>query len=297
MKRKSYSIECINSEKPIKCILTALCYEHQIVKGYKRKLVKALCDCGNITYVRPHYIMAGNTTSCGCRNKLPPPTVLDLKGQRFGRLIGLELDKERAGKWKRYWICLCDCGNKKSIITGALTSGGTKSCGCLNLNTPNRHLSITHGRSHTPIYNAWHSMKQRCYYKKNIGYKDYGGRGITVCDRWLHSFENFFEDMGEKPKGLTLDRLDSNKPYSKKNCRWATNKQQQSENKRGLHIVTINNETLTLTDAVAKYSTVGYDCVLRRIRFYKWDDVRAITTPNVQGQGKKLNKIHPKWLK
>lgn len=250
-------------------------------KGYKRKLVRVVCDCGNTSLVRAQYILKGITSACGCRNKLPPPTVLDLTGKKFGRLTALSLNKERAGNRKRFWNCICDCGKTTIVVTGALTHSTIRSCGCLFIES-NKVKRIKHGMTTTSTYHSWLGMKQRCYNKNCKAYKYYGGRGIDICERWLKSFENFLEDMGEKPLGFTLDRLNSNKSYFKENCRWATKKQQATENKRGLHWVTINNETFTLTEAVKKYGEVRYEQVLARIKLYKWDSVKAITTPNMK---------------
>ena len=155
-------------------------------------------------------------------------------GNRYGKLIVLKRDflTNKGGPW---WFCKCDCGNIKSVRGSRLKSGTTKSCGCYQIETTIQR-SKTHGMSKTKTYKSWSGAKRRCYNKNTSDYVYYGGRGITVCSRWLNSFENFLEDMGKTPDKKTLDRIDSNKNYCKKNCRWATVKQ-QNRNKNNNHLV------------------------------------------------------------
>lgn len=140
----------------------------------------------------------------------------------------------------------CSCGGFLVAIENNVNKGNTKSCGCHKerivkefLVENIKGLNKTHGLCGTPIYKIWNNLIQRCTNQVTIGYEDYGGRGITVCDRWLNSFEAFYEDMGDIPKNMSLDRINVNKSYCPENCRWVTsseqnfNKRQQSNNSSG----------------------------------------------------------------
>lgn len=161
---------------------------------------------------------------------------IDLTGKTFGKLTVLE----RAGQNKNrnaLWKCQCECGLIKITSGRLLRNGDSKSCGCLRLDSCIKTHTI-HGMSKSPEFAIWAAMIQRCQNPKNIGYKDYGGRGITICERWLNSFENFFIDMGPKPEKHSIDRINNDRGYSPENCRWATcheqrmNQRPKSKNKK-----------------------------------------------------------------
>jgi predicted DNA-binding transcriptional regulator AlpA len=170
----------------------------------------------------------------------------DLTGLRFGALTAVETSHTDGAKW--YWIYKCDCGKLVTKlgqdVTKDLKRGGTPNCGCMTgrlIGTKNS----THGMSKHPAYAIWRSMRDRCRLPSHQAWANYGGRGITVCERW-NSFENFWEDMGATyQRGLDLDRRDNNAGYSKENCRWVSRKVNalNKRNYRGVDIATIAAET------------------------------------------------------
>ncbi len=158
--------------------------------------------------------------------------VRNIVGRKYGRLTVISFHGMDRGN--AVWNCICDCGNKHKARSSPLGDGSITSCGC-------RHKELmaswgervaTHGMSRNSAeYRTWTRMKSRCCNPEHKRYKDWGGRGITVCARWLVSFENFYADMGNRPHGRSLDRINNEEGYSPENCRWATSKE-QAENKR-----------------------------------------------------------------
>lgn len=209
----------------------------------------------------------------------------DLTGQVFGRLRVLARIPHKVVGVKTQWYCVCECGNFKTTFSNYLRSGNTMSCGCSRVGQVRKH-----GASRSRAHLAWMHMKARCFNAKLREYPNYGGRGITVCERWLGKMgsANFIADMGQPPEGHTLDRIDVNGNYEPGNCRWATYTQ-QAQNKRNNRRV---DDGRLLRD-VAKDHGTTYDRVRQRVDLYGWDLEDALTTPSL-GSGHRLPTREPR---
>jgi hypothetical protein len=194
---------------------------------------------------------------------------LDLAGKTFGRwtVLGFAERRNRA----TYWHCRCECGKRRKVKGVTLTNGTSTSCGC------SRRKPISHGMSKTPTWYSWLAMRRRCYEPSHSGYSQYGGRGIKVCDRWRDSFENFLTDMGYRPDGMTLDRIDNDGDYTPTNCRWA-DANTQARNRKYVKTVTCNGESLTKAEW-ARRTGVTQALISMRINKLGWDVCKACTTP------------------
>lgn len=197
------------------------------------------CECGAESKLATHEITKPNPAQCICQKR--KKTESALVGKRFGRIFVEGFSEVIEGD--SHWNCVCDCGHKWVVMGQSLRSGATQSCGCLMRDLVSIRAT-KHGKCGSPVYRRWDSMIQRCYNKKFKHYSYYGGRGISVCDRWRFSFEAFFNDMGDPPtNGHTLDRFPNNNGnYELGNCRWATRKEQQRNN-RGNCIIEYNGKS------------------------------------------------------
>lgn len=207
---------------------------------------------------------------------------LDLVGKRFGRLTVIEDDGRRTPKGQVIWHCVCDCGNHTYVQTSYLTTGDTRSCGCLFKETCRLPNTIRHGDAspsgeHTRIYESWHQMKKRCNNPKDHNYKNYGGRGISVCEGW-DRYENFRDwALGNGYNDeLTLDRIDVDDNYEPSNCRWA-DAITQGNNRRTNRYVEYQGETHTISEW-SRLIGISHDVIAGRLN-RGWSIEDALTKP------------------
>lgn len=211
-----------------------------------------------------------------------PAVVQDLTGRQYERLAVIAPAGSR--NRSRLWRCRCSCGKEIVTTTRELNSGSTRSCGCLKIDVA-RKLWTKHGAApsdaskRTAEYHAWQSMLQRCGNPNNPGWANYGGRSITVCERWQESFENFLADMGNRPSSRhSLDRINNEGNYEPGNVRWATREQQNRNNRRNF-VVEFRGVRRCLAEW-AEQVGISAGTLFKRIRERGWDVERAFFTPS-----------------
>jgi hypothetical protein len=241
--------------------VTALCYVGSNLRGSEGAYWDCVCECGTfMPAVFGGSLRRSHTRSCGCLGKDSAKTaglnkVKSEIGNKYGRLtVVSHLGKKYSKGRSHYWGCDCACGGYTEVSGHNLRSGAVASCGCVFQYGP----TATHGESRhgkiTREYKIWQSMITRCTNPKRNNYHLYGGRGITVCDRWRNSYEAFLEDMGRAPsKKHTLDRNDNSKGYSPDNCSWET-MSRQARNRRSTRMVTYQGRTMAAIDWAEEYS-------------------------------------------
>lgn len=204
---------------------------------------------------------------------------IDITGQKFGRLVAIQ--RVRVNKHgKSIWQFQCDCGKLHEATSGDVRFSRTKSCGCLH----DRQNFL----SRTPEYSSWANMMLRCYQETSRTFSHYGGRGITVCERW-HDFKNFYSDMGKRPDNTTLDRIDSSGNYEPSNCRWA-NSFQQSRNRSNNRKFTIAGVTLTMAEWSRKVGK-SKGMIRHRMNNLGMTFEEAISTPSRYGKSRPCKEL------
>jgi hypothetical protein len=205
---------------------------------------------------------------------------IDLTNKTFGRLTVISRNKSIEQRKNRnvLWLCRCECETEITTRSQYLRNGITKSCGCLQKELTRKHKT-RHGHAGkgkngmSSTYLSWQSMKARCTNKSRSDYKNYGGRGIRICKRWM-TFENFLTDMGDCPKGLTLDRIKNNQGYYPGNCKWSTQKE-QARNKRSNRLITFNGETRCIAEW-SQITGINKSTIQHRLKNH-WSDEKALT--------------------
>lgn len=243
-----------------------------VIKTFKhidtnREMAECICDCGTKKTVNFYTLKKGKSQSCGCLQKENTAKAkrINLVGKKFGKLKVISRDKNSTK-----WICKCECGKSSIVTTSNLTTGNSTSCGChVGLN-----LKI-HGQYKHPSYVHWRTMKQRCNNPNSSDYKNYGGRGIKICNRWKN-IKNFIIDMGIPPtKKHTLDRIDVNDDYKPTNCRWATRKT-QSNNRRN----TLKLDGITLKKW-CELNNLCYNTTYQRFK-KGWSKEKLLNPPTIR---------------
>lgn len=206
--------------------------------------------------------------------------IIDMTGQKIGRWTVIERDMTLSSS-RAYWICECECGNIKSVMGKYLRNKQSKSCGCLK-EEKLKINGLKHNMRHTRFYSIWANMKSRCTNQNSEAYKDYGQRGIKICDRW-NEFNNFYKDMYSSyqdalqyNENIMIDRIDNDGDYEPDNCRWASIIE-QNNNKRNNRLYSYKGNTLTISEW-SNNLNIPYQTLLNRFNS-GWSVERALTLP------------------
>jgi len=240
--------------------------------GQTRRAIEWRCDCGNAVVRLLTRVKKGEVKSCGCYKWKKPNRDAAPVGETFGRLTVLrEVEPafvSTTGKKKRRVLCRCSCGQEKSCELVSIKRGVVSSCGCIS-----KELRTTHGQYKSGAYASWKSLISRGTGRSCP--ENYYDRGIRVCERWK-DFKNFYEDMGDRPEGMSIDRVDNDGDYEPTNCRWATMKQ-QLRNRRITHFIQYKGKKTTVPDLA---ENLGMDRKFLENRISRWGSVeRAVNQP------------------
>jgi hypothetical protein len=210
---------------------------------------------------------------------------VDLSGKKFGLLTVVDQAPNQicpSGKQRSVWNCVCECGGTKTTAAVHLRTGAVKSCGCSRsgyslVPSGNAISAPKHRMSSTAEYQSWAAAKKRTTDKNDRSYPRYGGRGIKMSDAWISDFTTFLRDMGPRPPGTSLDRIDNDGPYSRENCRWAT-RVEQARNRRSTVLFRIGDDERTLTEW-SKISGIPEPRIWKRVNTLGWPIERAVYEP------------------
>jgi hypothetical protein len=214
----------------------------------------------------------------------------DLTYRRFGSLVVVKLGDphiKRGGQRVRKWVCRCDCGSETAVVAGNLTGGTTISCGC---SRKRKSVSGSTPRTRRPRMSSvpergiWVGIKRRCTNPKRSEFSYYGGRGISMCEEWMHSFDAFYRDMGPRPSSAhSIDRINNDGNYEPGNCRWATRSEQQRNSRRDIRLISCNGKSMTLAEW-SNHTGLKLEAIRGRLR-RRWPIEKALSVQDSSGRG------------
>lgn len=242
-----------------------------------RPVWECKCECGSKVLVSTSALRTGNTKSCGCARIIANKNrCIDLTGKTFGKWM-VVCRAENIGR-RTFWLCECECGGKRPVQADSLSGGISTNCGCeRNKKTISRNT--THGMYGRPERNVWQQMIGRCTNKNDESYKNYGGRGIKVCDKWRNDFLAFLKDMGPRPfDGAQIDRFPNNNGnYEPGNCRWTTRKN-NLRNTRKNRFLEFDGKRLTVAEW-SEVTGISQSAIYSRLDKMGWSIEKSLSTP------------------